>query len=71
LMMLCSRREELHAAAGVAITGNDLSHVAVKATEATAPEAAEASTTAARGIADRPTYGYGPTREAARLVGSR
>jgi hypothetical protein len=39
-MMLCIRREELHAAAGVAITGNDLSHVAVKATEATAPEAA-------------------------------
>ncbi len=45
-MMLCSSREELHAAAGAVITGNGLSHVAVKATEAAAPEAAEASTAA-------------------------
>jgi hypothetical protein len=70
-MMLCSCRKELHATARAAITGNEFSHVAVKATEATAPEAAEASTTAARRIANRPTHGYGPTREAARLVGSR
>jgi hypothetical protein len=50
LMMLCRCRE-----AGAVITGNGLSHVAIKATEAAAPEAAEASTTtAARRIADRP-----------------
>ena len=59
-MMLCSSREELHAAAGAVITGNGLSHVAAKATEAAAPEAAEASTTAARRIADRPTHAYEP-----------
>jgi hypothetical protein len=64
-MMLCRCWEELHAAAGAVITGNGLSHVAAKATDAAAPEAAEASTTAARRIADRPTHGYEPTREAA------
>jgi hypothetical protein len=64
-MMLCRCREELHAAAGAVITGNGLSHVAAKATDAAAPEAAEASTTAARRIADRPTHSYEPTREAA------
>jgi hypothetical protein len=53
-MMLCSCREELYAAAGAVITGNGLSHVAVKATEAAAPKAAETSTTAARRITDRP-----------------
>jgi hypothetical protein len=64
LMMLSRCREELHAA-GAVITGNELSRVAAKATEAAAPEAAEASTTAARRIADRPTHTYEPTREAA------
>jgi hypothetical protein len=61
-MMLSSCRE---------VTGNGLSHVALKATEAAAPEAAEASTTAARRIADKPTHAYEATREAARLIGSR
>ena len=42
-----------------------MSHVAAKATEAAAPEAAEASTTAARRIADRPTHRYEATREGA------
>ena len=49
---------------------NGLPHAAPKATEAAAPEAAEA-TTAARRIADRPTHAYDATREAARLIGSR
>src|SRR5215831_19808991 len=62
--MLCSCREELHAARRVVITRNGLSHVAAKATEAAAAEAAEASTTAARRTADRPTHAYEPTREA-------
>jgi hypothetical protein len=35
-----------------------LSHVAAKATEVSAPEAAEAFTTAARRIVDRPTHAY-------------
>jgi hypothetical protein len=48
-----------------------LSHAAAKATEAAAPETAEASTTAARRIADTPTHGYEAAREAARLIGSR
>jgi hypothetical protein len=53
--------QELHAAAGAAITGNEsCPHAAAKATEAAAPEAAEASTTAARRIADTPTHGYTP-----------
>jgi hypothetical protein len=60
--MLCRCREELHAAVGAVITGNGLSHTAAKATEAAAPEAAEASTTAARRIADRPTHAYEATR---------
>jgi hypothetical protein len=63
--------QELHAAAGAAITGNGLSHVAAKATEAAAPEAAEASTTAARRVADRPTHADEATREAARRIGLR
>jgi len=45
-----------------------LSHVAVKATAATAPEAAEATTAAPR-IAERPTDAYEATREAACLIG--
>ena len=53
MMMLCSCREELHAA-GTVITGNGLSHVAAKATKAAAPEAAEASTAASRRIAGTP-----------------
>ena len=60
--MLCSCREELHAA-GTVITGNGLSHVAAKATKAAAPEAAEASTAASR--RGHPMHGYEPTREAA------
>jgi hypothetical protein len=64
LMMLCRCREERHAAAEAVIAGNGLSHAAVKATEAAAPEAAETSTTAARRIADRPTHAYEATRKA-------
>jgi len=41
---------------------------AAKATEATAPEAAEATTTAPRRIAGTPTHGYEPSREAAIAV---
>jgi hypothetical protein len=67
LMMLCS----FHAAGRAVITRNGLSHVAAKATEAAAPQATEASTTAARCIAERLTHGYEPTRGAARLIGSR
>jgi hypothetical protein len=70
LMMLCSCREELHAARRGGHNRDGLSHVAVKATEASAPEAAETSTTAARPIADRPTHAYEATREAARPTGS-
>ena len=55
--------EELHAAAEAAITGSGLPHVAAKATEAAAPEAAEASTTAARRMA---TGRRTPTRLRAR-----
>ena len=66
MMMLCSCREELYAAAGAVITGNRLSHVAAKATEAAAPEAAEASSTAAPGIAERPTHAYEATGSAGR-----
>jgi hypothetical protein len=40
-------------------------HVAAEATEAAAPEAAEASTAASRRIAGTPTHGYEPTRESA------
>jgi hypothetical protein len=61
-MMLCRCREELHAAVGAAITGNRLSHVAAKATEAATPEAAEAATATARRVGQRPTYPYGATR---------
>jgi hypothetical protein len=39
-------RVRFHAAIGAAITGNELPYASVKTTEATAPEAAEASTTA-------------------------
>jgi len=53
------------AAAGAAITGNGLSHVAAKATEAAAPEATEAATAATRRIARTPTHG--PTNRRARL----
>ena len=59
-----------HAAAVVA-TGNEFSHAAAEATEAAAPEAAEASTTAARRIADRPTHGYEPTCEAAMAASAK
>jgi len=51
-----------------AITRNGLPNGAAKATEATAPEAAEATTTAPRRIAGTPTHGYEPTREAAIAV---
>ena len=44
---------------------NGLPHAAPKATEAAAPEAAEASTAASRRIAGTPMHGYEPTREAA------
>ena len=53
------------AAAAGAITGNGLSHVAAKATEAAAPEATEAATAATRRIARTPTHG--PTNRRARL----
>ena len=53
------------AAARAAITGNGLSHVAAKATEAAAPEATEAATAATRRIARTPTHG--PTNRRARL----
>jgi hypothetical protein len=41
---------------------NGVSHAAAKATEATAPEAAEAATTAPVS-AGKSTYGYAATRE--------
>jgi hypothetical protein len=44
-----------------------LSHVAAKATKAAAPEAAEASATAARRIADRPTHGSADTTRRPRV----
>jgi hypothetical protein len=46
-----------HAAAGVAITRNELPHAAAEATEA--------ATAAPRRLAGTPTHGYEPTREAA------
>jgi predicted RNA-binding protein associated with RNAse of E/G family len=53
------------AASGAAITGNGLPHAAATATEAAAPEATEATTTAARRIAGTATHGYDAMREAA------